>query len=211
MGPRIFSQVDAGGHEILVLDGYRQQNPMPSSNHPAEPDVPKGYERMMVYTDFSAMRPQLWRWRLRSDDGVNERGTLGRGFGADHGIRNDQPGSTPDGSIAMSTVHGPNLVGFSLLASRSTTWRRGSQWTTTTGPDRFGSEAPFVPRIGAKSEDDGYIVTFVTDMVADQSELVILDALQLDQGPVCRLKLPHRISSGTHSTWASLSGPTAKL
>ncbi|MGD8580193.1 MAG: carotenoid oxygenase family protein, partial [Lysobacterales bacterium] len=68
--------------------------------------------------------------------------------------------------------------------------------------ERYGSEPGFAPRVGAAEEDDGYLVTFVTDMIEDRSECVLLDARHIEAGPVCRILLPHRISSGTHATWA---------
>jgi carotenoid cleavage dioxygenase len=37
----------------------------------------------------------------------------------------------------------------------------------------------------------------------DASYCVVLDAARIEDGPVCRLRLPQRISSGTHATWAS--------
>jgi hypothetical protein len=30
----------------------------------------------------------------------------------------------------------------------------------------------------------------------------VFDAARVADGPVCKLRLPERISSGTHSTWA---------
>jgi carotenoid cleavage dioxygenase len=39
-------------------------------------------------------------------------------------------------------------------------------------------------------------------MNADASYAVVFDASDITAGPVCKLKLPERISSGTHSTWA---------
>ena len=59
------------------------------------------------------------------------------------------------------------------------------------------------PRVGATGEDDGYLVTLTTDMNADASYCVVFDAARIADGPVCKLQLPERISSGTHSTWAS--------
>lgn len=70
------------------------------------------------------------------------------------------------------------------------------------GEGRFGSESPMAPCHDAQSEDDGYIVSFVTDMREDRSECVVLDARDLASGPVARIPLPHRISSGTHACWA---------
>jgi len=70
------------------------------------------------------------------------------------------------------------------------------------GAGRFGSEAGFAPRLGATAEDDGYLVTFITDMNDDRSECVLYNANDLGAGARCRIMLPHRISSGTHATWA---------
>ena len=56
---------------------------------------------------------------------------------------------------------------------------------------------------GSAAEDDGYLVTLTTDMAADASYCLVFDAAQLEAGPVCKLALPERISSGTHSTWAA--------
>ncbi len=66
----------------------------------------------------------------------------------------------------------------------------------------FGSETPMAPRTGATAEDDGYLVTFVTDMNEDRSECLVLDAADITAGPVARIRLPERIASGTHSCWA---------
>jgi carotenoid cleavage dioxygenase-like enzyme len=72
----------------------------------------------------------------------------------------------------------------------------------------FASEAPFCPRLGstttATDEDDGYLVTFTIDVSGDASECLLMDARQLDRGPIARIRLPMRISSGTHATWGNL-------
>ena len=78
----------------------------------------------------------------------------------------------------------------------------GESWSLAFGEQRFGSEAPFAPRINAKDEDDGYLVSFITDMKENRSECVLIDAKDIEAGPVCRIILPHRICSGTHATWA---------
>jgi carotenoid cleavage dioxygenase-like enzyme len=66
----------------------------------------------------------------------------------------------------------------------------------------FASETAFAPRVGATGEDDGYLVTIVTDMNEDRSECLVFAATDLASGPIARLRLPERISSGTHSCWA---------
>ena len=65
----------------------------------------------------------------------------------------------------------------------------------------YASEAPFAPRLDAADEDDGYLVSFLIDENRGRSECVLIDCKKLDAGPVCRIALPHKISSGTHSHW----------
>jgi carotenoid cleavage dioxygenase len=51
-------------------------------------------------------------------------------------------------------------------------------------------------------EDDGYLVSFITDETANRSGCILIDAPRIQAGPVCRLLLPHKICSGTHACWA---------
>jgi carotenoid cleavage dioxygenase-like enzyme len=80
------------------------------------------------------------------------------------------------------------------------------------GPGVFGSEAPFAARAGAgpeSAEDDGYVVTFVTDASDWSSACWVFDARAIGDGPVARLRLPRRVPAGFHAAWidgAELSG-----
>ena len=78
----------------------------------------------------------------------------------------------------------------------------GREERYTFGEGVFGSETPFAPRLGATAEDDGYLVTFTTDVGRDLSECLVFDATDLTKGPIARVRLPERISAGTHSCWA---------
>ena len=66
----------------------------------------------------------------------------------------------------------------------------------------FASESPMAPRLNSTAEDDGYVVTFVSDMNSDSSAAWIFDAADITTGPIAQLALPERICSGTHSYWA---------
>jgi carotenoid cleavage dioxygenase len=66
----------------------------------------------------------------------------------------------------------------------------------------YGSETAVAPRVGSTSEDDAYLVTLTTDMVNDRSECLVFAAQRVSDGPIARIRLPERVSSGTHSTWA---------
>lgn len=189
------------GDEI-VLDGYFQEDPAP---RPLE--APGGDPRLgqlMAYLDENSFKPKLHRWRFNLktgavseshlDDRLLEFGSFNQTYG---GVKS---------RYLYSTFTKPGWFLFEGLVKHD--FETGKSETLNFGEGRFGSEAPFAPRVGAKSEDDGYIVSFITDMVENRSECVLIDAQNVTDGPVCRIILPHRISSGTHATWAD--GPTVR-
>jgi carotenoid cleavage dioxygenase-like enzyme len=69
------------------------------------------------------------------------------------------------------------------------------------GGGRFGGECVFVPKSGGKTEDDGWLLTYLFDKAADKSELVILDAADLKAKPVAQVHLPTRVPYGFHGVW----------
>lgn len=77
----------------------------------------------------------------------------------------------------------------------------GESWTLVLPEGRYASEALFAPRVGGTAEDDGYLVSFITDENSGTSECMLIDARDIEAGAVCRIALPHKISSGTHSCW----------
>ncbi len=183
------------GDEI-VLDGYFQENPMPG---PLEGPWSKKMNRLMAYLDMHSMRPKLHRWRFnlktgethetRLDDRILEFGTFNQSIAG------------RKGRYLYSTLAEPGRFLFTGLMKHDL--QTGKSWEISFGKGRYGSEAPLAPRLHAKAEDDGYLVTFITDMREDRSECVLYDAQHLDAGPVCRIILPHRICSGTHAHWSS--------
>jgi len=71
------------------------------------------------------------------------------------------------------------------------------------GEGVFGSETVVARKPGAVDEDDAWLVTFTSDVPNDVSHCVIYDAKAFAEGPVARIRLPERISSGTHACWAA--------
>ncbi|MEA5515969.1 carotenoid oxygenase family protein [Nodularia sp. UHCC 0506] len=71
------------------------------------------------------------------------------------------------------------------------------------GRGRFGGEAVFVPRPGATVEDDGWVITYIHDTIANKSELLILNAQNITSEPVARVMLPQRVPFGFHCGWVS--------
>ena len=74
------------------------------------------------------------------------------------------------------------------------------------GKGRYGGEPVFVPAEHARSEDDGYVLSFVYDAAENKSELVILNAADITQKPVARIHLETRIPVGFHGSWIPAAG-----
>ena len=73
------------------------------------------------------------------------------------------------------------------------------------GKNIYGSEPAFVPRLGSSEEDDGYVVSFVTNAETNCSSVLILDARDLARPPLAEVLLPNRVPLGFHGTWANLN------
>jgi carotenoid cleavage dioxygenase len=80
--------------------------------------------------------------------------------------------------------------------------KTSESWDVNLPDGVYASEAPFVPRIDAIDEDDGYLVSFLIDENNQKSECILIDCKDFAAGPIVRIALPHKICSGTHSTWA---------
>ena len=179
------------GDEV-VMDAYFQDNPQPAPLANAE-----GYGHMMAYVDEHSFQPRLHRWRFnladgstreeRLDDRVLEFGMIdSRVAGRKH-------------RYVYSTTSKPGWFLFNGFVKHDLETGATSELTLAEG--RYASEAPFAPRVGGVAEDDGYLVSFITDENSGTSECILIDAQDLAAGPVCRIALPHKISSGTHSCW----------
>ncbi|GGQ11930.1 carotenoid oxygenase family protein [Streptosporangium pseudovulgare] len=79
------------------------------------------------------------------------------------------------------------------------------KYDTETGTSRAAElgarpgEAVFVPASAARSEDDGWLLSIVTDQRGEGSELLVLDAAGLDF--VASVRLPRRVPAGFHGSW----------
>ena len=182
------------GDEV-VLDGFFQEEPMPRSRV----DAPEGYERMMAYLDQELLKPRLHRWRFNLATGETREERLDE-RNLEFGTINMRFAGRPC-RYAYTAIPEPGWFLFRGLCKHD--FASGTSEDYLFGEQRFGSEAAFAPRHGAVDEDDGYLITLVSDVAADTSECVILDARDITAGPVCRIVLPERICAGTHATWAN--------
>ncbi len=184
------------GDEI-VLDGYFQENPTPDPLG----DAPEGFEHMMAYLDEHSFRSRLHRWRFNLKDGTTHEERLCDRI-VEFGMINARHAGKPYRYV-YSTTSKPGWFLFTGFVKHDLETGETQELMLEEG--RYASEAPFAPRIGATEEDDGYLVSFVTDENRGTSECILIDARNIAAGPVCRIALPHKISSGTHAVWADRS------
>jgi carotenoid cleavage dioxygenase-like enzyme len=77
----------------------------------------------------------------------------------------------------------------------------GTSWNP--GPDSGVQEPVFAPRKSNSPDGDGYLLALVNRMAENRSDLVILEAQNVQAGPVAIIKLPHRVRMTFHGMWVS--------
>lgn len=146
--------------------------------------------------------PELWRWTINTVTGKVSEEQI-----------DDRPAEFPrvaDSVIGLKHRYGYMMgmfepgnpddpmssAGSILKYDRDT----GQQSEIQLGRGRVGGEPVFAAAANPKSEDDGYLMTFVYDGATDSSEFVIMDAKSMDNTPVASIALP-RIPNGFHGSW----------
>lgn len=69
------------------------------------------------------------------------------------------------------------------------------------GPDSSVQECCFVPRHARAAEGDGYLIGVVNRWLEVRSDLLVLDATRLEDGPLATVRLPTRIHPQIHGWW----------
>jgi len=181
------------GDEV-IMDGYFQEQPTP------EPIAEAGeYGRLMAYVDQHSFKSKLHRWRFNLKDGTTIEERLDDRI-VEFGMINQQFAGRKHRYV-YSTTAKPGWFLFQGFVKHDL--ETGTSEELTLDDGRYASEAPFVPRMNPVSEDDGYLVSFIIDENTGTSECILIDAKRFSEGPVCRIQLPHKISSGTHATWVA--------
>jgi carotenoid cleavage dioxygenase len=179
------------GDEI-VLDGFFEGDPQPLDTGGTK------WEKLFRFLALDRLQARLHRWRFNLVTGAVKEEQLSESITEFGTINPDYAAGSYRYTYAATGKPGwflfDGLVKHDVLT--------GNHEGISFGDGVYGSETAMAPRVGATGEDDGYLVTLTTDMNADASYCVVFDAARIGDGPVCKLQLPERISSGTHSTWA---------
>lgn len=180
------------GDEV-VLDGFFEDHPDPKIK--PDPNDKWAMFRMLDMHLIGA-RPYRWRFNLETgetregylDDAVSEFGMINPAF-AGKPYRYTWAASMKPGWFLMD-----GLVRLDV--------QTGEKQSYALPEGVFLSESPMAPRSGSTEEDDGYVITFATDMNENSSSAMIFAAEDIAGGPVAEVALPQRICAGTHACWS---------
>lgn len=194
-----WEEVNAKGHTEIVMLGTPYAMPR---NFDGSLDV----KRLLFTIGTQAMDQELYQWRFNLATGETRESVVDDVFNTEfpminawyQGFKNRYTYNVLMGKArTIEQPHFAGLVKYDL--------EKGSAVAYHPGEGFWFSEAPFAARDNAQTEDDGYIVGFVWNGVQRRSEVWVLDAQNLTQGPVARVVLPQRVPHGFHGTWVGQS------
>lgn len=158
------------------------------------------YKRVMDETLVVKDRPKshLWQWIIDLNTGTvvgsqlddiyeefpridDRRSTLKNRFAYTAGLE-EPPGTDPISLIKRDLVTGRTEI---------------RRFPT----DEIPSEPVFVPRAGGTEEDDGWVMTYETNLRSGTSRFVVYDARGLTSEPVATVHLPVRVPTAFHGSW----------
>ncbi len=177
----------------VVLDGFFQLDPAPRP-----PANPTRYEAIFRFLASSHKKPRLHRWRMNIVTGATEEYDIAD-IVSEFGMINGRHTGRRHRYV-FAALYEPGKFLFRGFVKHDT--ETGNVEEVMLPPGVFASETVVAPRVGSTAEDDGYVITFTTDVNEDRSQCLVFDARDVTAGPVARITLPERISSGTHATWA---------
>lgn len=181
------------GDEV-VLDGYFQHSPR------IDPDRDRSFrENLFRYLAVDEFGARLHRWRFDLATGACTEEVRGEEF-REFGMVNGRHGGRR-ARFAYHAVPAPGWFGFTGVAKVDLD--TGREWVVEMPPGVYVSETTMAPRVGSTAEDDGYLVTITIDVERDESHCLVLDAADPCADPVARIRLPERVSSGTHAYWSA--------
>lgn len=156
-------------------------------------------------TDFDSLAPgQLWRFRLNLKTGTVQRQMIEARCCEFPSLHPAKVGRSHR-YLYLAAAHAPTgnaphqaIVKVDVKTDQRHLW--------SAAPWGYVGEPVFVPRQGDDTqtvghEDDGWVLTLVFDSTHDRSDLVILDAQNLQ--PVARLHLKHHVPYGLHGNFTS--------
>lgn len=97
------------------------------------------------------------------------------------------------------------IMGFFFNTFLTMDMSTGKADTWFCGDTSSTQEPVFAPKSANAPEGDGYVLGIVNRRDENRSDLVILDAMNMSEGPVANIKLPVRLKYGIHGNWVPAS------
>lgn len=174
----------------VVMVGCRTADP---SLHPDPEDG-----RIAAMLSGLKLQANLYRWRFNMKTGAVEEGPLNDANAEFPMIR---PSALGESNRWAYLQHIPYEVPATFESLMKFDVRSGAYTEHRYGPGVYGSESPFASRPGGDEEDDGYLISFVTDTSDWSSACLVFDARDVAGGPLAKVALPQRVPAGFHATW----------
>ena len=108
---------------------------------------------------------------------------------------------TLDATRPMGPAAGGQRDAAASTAGRGSTTRDAERRRTSPGSESSVQECCFVPRHARAAEGDGYLLGVVNRWDEGRNDLLVLDALHLDEGPLAIVRMPTRIHPQVHGCW----------
>jgi carotenoid cleavage dioxygenase-like enzyme len=93
------------------------------------------------------------------------------------------------------------VMGFFFNTFLTMDTRTGKADTWFAGDTSSTQEPVFAPKSATAPEGEGYVMGIVNRRAENRSDLVILDAQRMAEGPVATVKIPVRLKYGIHGNW----------
>jgi carotenoid cleavage dioxygenase-like enzyme len=163
---------------------------------PRMDDMPGGFE---FVDPGGAREPMPWKWTIDLETGtVNDEQF------------DDVPGEFPrinDNHAGQQTRYAYNCparsweFAFDFQGVVKYDHEAGTSTSHYYSDDQVSGEHAFAPDPDGTAEDDGWLMSFVTDRTTETSELAIIDARDVAAGPVARVQMAARVPIGFHASW----------
>ena len=180
------------GNEV-VLDVCRMSTPVPSREVRQKLSGP--YATMLAWLKLDACYHR-YRFNLETGETKEERK---EDLLSEFPIINNRYGGLPSRYSYHVTLADTDVILFDALIKMDSLTGTSQKFTFPEGC--FGSEMQFAPKHNSNAEDDGYLISFVTNMNSMKGEIQIFSAEDLSKGPLCRLIVPQQIPPGFHSSF----------
>lgn len=158
---------------------------------------------LTTYHQSSPTRPYLWKLNVTTGIVVEKVLFDGLNYGTDFPRCSPklQGLETRFGFFTLFTPNAPTPDAIGVLKLDLVTLKYS---TILFGDSKHGGEVYFQPKKDAKTEDDGYLMTFVhDDLNPNVGELWIMDSKSMAKEPICKVLIPRRVPYGFHCRWVT--------